>query len=67
MYKGIIFNSHTVSSLTGELAEYVRKHNIRTAVVSNHGRPEVEMKLAAEGITVDVTVGRYGLTDVFLF
>jgi len=61
MYKGIIFNSHTVRCLTGELAQYVREHNIRTAVVSNHGRADVEAKLESVGTKVDVIVGKYDL------
>ena len=61
MYKGIIFNSETVGLLTGPLAQYVREHNIRTAVVSNHSKTEVKAKLDSRGITVDVIVGKFDL------
>ena len=61
-YKGIIFNSATVLSLQGGLAEAVREHRIRTAVVSTHGRTEVAEVLSAAGITVDVVVGGFDLS-----
>jgi len=61
MYRGIIFNSNTVRSLVGDLARYVQEHNIRTAVVSNHGRTEVESKLESLGIGVDVIVGKFDM------
>lgn len=61
MYKGIIFNSVTVKLLSGALLDYVRQNHIRTAVVSNHGRADVEKKLESTGISVDVIVGRFDL------
>ena len=61
-YKGIIFNSATVLSLQGGLAEAVRERRIRTAVVSTHGRTEVAEVLSAAGITVDVVVGGFDLS-----
>lgn len=42
MYKGIIFNSSTV-----RFADHVKTNHIRTAVVSNHGRGDVQAKLDA--------------------
>lgn len=62
LYKGIVFNSTTVRALCGPLAEAVREHRIRTAVVSNHGRTEVRAALEAAGIAVDVVVGGYDLS-----
>ena len=47
LYKGIIFNSTTVRALRGTLAEAVRTNHIRTAVVSNHSRTEVQEALEA--------------------
>ena len=61
MYRGIIFNSKTVGLMAGPLGEHVREHNIRTAVVSNHGRTEVLEKLDSRGIAVDVVVGKFDL------
>ena len=60
-YKGIIFNSTTVSALRGALADAVRERRIRTAVVSNHGWAEVYEILAREGLSVDVVVGGFDL------
>ena len=56
-YKGIIFNSVTVRALRGPLGDAVRGRNIRTAVVSKHGKKEVAAKLDAMGIGVDAIVG----------
>ena len=50
LYKGIIFNSTTVRALRGQFADTVRKNHIRTAVVSNHGKTEVQEALDATGI-----------------
>ena len=47
MYKGIIFNSSTVRLLSGAFADHVKMNHIRTAVVSNHGRGDVQAKLDA--------------------
>ena len=60
-YKGIIFNSTTVSALRGPLADAVRDRCIRTAVVSNHERKEVSEALSRKGLTIDVVVGGYDL------
>ena len=60
-YKGVIFNSNTVRALRGPLADAVREHRIRTAVVSNHGRTEVTGIMDREGISVDVLVGGFDL------
>ena len=62
LYKGIIFNSTTVYALRGQLADAVRERRIRTAVVSNHGKTEVQEALDAAGVTVDVIVGGYDLS-----
>lgn len=62
LYKGIIFNSTTVRALRGQLADAVRERRIRTAVVSNHGKTEVQEALDAAGVTVDVIVGGYDLS-----
>ena len=61
LYKGIIFNSTTVRALRGQLADTVRKNHIRTAVVSNHGKTEVQETLDAAGIMVDVVLGGFDL------
>ena len=61
MYKGTIFNSSTVRLLSGALADHVKTNHIRAAVVSNHGRGDVQAKLDALGITVDVIVGKFDL------
>lgn len=61
MYKGIVFNSSTVNLLSGALADIVRRNHIRTAVVSNHGKTEVQEKLDTMGIPVDVIVGKFDL------
>ena len=62
LYKGIIFNPTTVRALRGQLADAVRERRIRTAVVSNHGKTEVQEALDAAGVTVDVIVGGYDLS-----
>ena len=62
LYKGIIFNSTTVRALRGQLADAVRERRIRTAVVSNHGKTEVQEALDAAGVTIDVIVGGYDLS-----
>ena len=62
LYKGIIFNSTTVYALRGQLADAVRERRIRTAVVSNHGKTEVQEALDAAGVTVDAIVGGYDLS-----
>ena len=62
LYKGIIFNSTTVRALRGQLADTVRERHIRTAVVSNHGKTEVQEALDDAGVTVDVIVGGYDLS-----
>lgn len=63
MYKGLIFNSVTVRALSeGTLAEAVRGRSIRTAVVSNHARAQVEGALAQAGVAVDTIVGGYDLS-----
>lgn len=61
LYKGIIFNSTTVRALRGQLADTVRKNHIRTGVVSNHGKTEVQEALDAAGIMVDVVLGGFDL------
>ena len=61
-YKGIIFNSNTVRALRGPLADAVREHRIRTAVVSNHSKTEVSGILDSAGISVDVIVGGFDLS-----
>lgn len=61
LYKGIIFNSTTVRALRGQLADTVRKNHIRTAVVSNHGKTEVQETMDAAGIMVDVVLGGFDL------
>lgn len=60
-YKGIFFNSKTVRFLSGDLAEAVRKKNVKTAVVSNHGRKEVAQILEELGISVDFVIGKFCL------
>ena len=60
-YRGIIFNSNTIRALRGSLADAVREHRIRTAVVSNHGRTEVAEILESDGLTVDFVVGGFDL------
>jgi len=62
LYKGIVFNTATVRALRGPLAEAVREHRIRTAVVSNHGRTEVGEMLTREGLRVDLVVGVFDLS-----
>ena len=61
LYKGIIFNSTTVRALRGELADAVRERRIRTAVVSNHGKAEVQEALDAACISVDHVLGGFDL------
>ena len=61
-YKGIIFNSATVNCLRGPLEEAIRERRIRTAVVSNHGRTDVEGILSSAGLSVDIVVGGYDLS-----
>ena len=62
LYKGIIFNSTTVYALRGQLVDAIRERRIRTAVVSNHGKTEVQEALDAAGVTVDAIVGGYDLS-----
>ena len=62
LYKGIIFNSTTVRALRGQLADAVRERRVRAAVVSNHGKTEVQEALDAAGVIVDVIVGGYDLS-----